>query len=177
MNAAESEDLHISLLAQGHFLGEQEQRIHDLADQVKQLPTRLSLAHMWSSSKSAKPERYDGNPAWCRGFQLQYQLYSDAIRGLSDQRKLTQLLGFLMDKVLLWAMVVWEQGAEAISTYENFVSLFKLVFDHASEGREVSSCILSFKQGQRGVVEYALEFRKLAVDSGGMRQPRRRTGS
>lgn len=114
----------------------------------------------------AKPEKYNGDPARCRGFLLQGQLYIDAIRCQSDYNKLTWLLGFLTGKAILWAMAVWEQGGNAISAYENFVTLIKQVFDYAPEGREVSSRISSLKQGQHHVVEYTLEFRILVADSG-----------
>lgn len=68
--------------------------------------------------------------------------------------------------VLLWATGIWEQVGEAISSYENFVTLFQRVFDHTPEGREVSFRILYLKQGQDRVVIYALELRTLAADSG-----------
>lgn len=77
-----------------------------------------------------------------------------------------QLLGFLIDKDLLWSIAVWEQGGESVSSYENFVMLFQRVFDHAAKGREVSARLLSIKQGNRRMVEYALEFSTLAADSG-----------
>lgn len=43
MNAADSEQIHGSHLAQGCYLGEQETSIHDLMDQVQKLSTELSL--------------------------------------------------------------------------------------------------------------------------------------
>lgn len=43
--------------------------------------------------------------------------------------------------------------------------MFRRVFDHATEGREVGDNLLSMQQGDQRVVEYALEFCTLADEN------------
>lgn len=43
--------------------------------------------------------------------------------------------------------------------------MFCRVFDHVPEGGEVEDSLLSMQQGDRRVVEYALEFCTLAAES------------
>lgn len=61
---------------------------------------------------------------------------------------------------------IWEKGGRLTTSFENFVGLFRKVFDHAPEGKEIRERLLAVKQGGRRAVEYALEFRTLVADSG-----------
>lgn len=45
-------------------------------------------------------------------------------------------------------------------------SLFRRVFDHAPEGTEVRDRLLELKQRSRRAMEYGIEFRTLAAESG-----------
>lgn len=63
-------------------------------------------------------------------------------------------------------MVIWERGGKLVPSYEQFVTLFCRIFDHAPKGREVSTGLLSIKLHNCRVVEYDLEFCALAAESG-----------
>lgn len=82
-----------------------------------------------------RPYKFTRDPAQCCGFLLQCQLYFEVQEGLFDQSKIVLMLSLLIEKVLIWAAVVWEKGGEYVSTYECFVTLFCWVFDHAPEGK------------------------------------------
>ena len=50
--------------------------------------------------------------------------------------------------------------------YAEFLSRFKLVFDHPNRSVESSDLLLSLKQGNRSVAEYSVEFWTRAADCG-----------
>lgn len=109
-------------------------------------------------------ENFDGNPARCRGFLLQNQLYLASKSNVSDQSKIVHMIDLLMGKAFTWATAICDKGGEPVCSYECFLSLFHRVFDHAPEGKEVGDLLTSFKQGLCWVVEYTLEFCTLAAE-------------
>lgn len=72
----------------------------------------------------------------------------------------------LTGSALTWAMAVWEQGSEPISSYECFTELCQRVFDHLAESREMGEQLLTITQGTCRVADHALEFRTIAAGSG-----------
>lgn len=76
----------------------------------------------------------------------------------------TCIINFLTDKALSWATAVW-QGNNNIN-YELFITMFRNVFDHSYDSKEVSEKLLSLKQGNRRAAEYSLDFRTLAAKNG-----------
>lgn len=72
-------------------------------------------------------------------------------------------MSLLTGEALKWATVIMEGSGESITTYEQFVIMFKRVFDHFPEVREVSEGLLTTWQGKSRAAEFALEFCTLAV--------------
>lgn len=54
----------------------------------------------------------------------------------------------------------------SIASYNHFIQLFRRVFNHSPEGKEVSGRLLTLKQGSRRAAEFALDFRTIAAESG-----------
>ena len=52
------------------------------------------------------------------------------------------------------------------SNLQQFSDEFKRAFDHPSNGADAARQLHRIQQGSRGIVEYNLEFRTLAADSG-----------
>lgn len=44
---------------------------------------------------------------------------------------------FITGEALTQATTVWEKGLKPVSLYENLISLFSVVFDHALEGERL----------------------------------------
>lgn len=44
--------------------------------------------------------------------------------------------------------------------------MFRRVFDHSPESKEVGECLLALRQGPLRVFKFALEFRTIAAESG-----------
>lgn len=59
------------------------------------------------------------------------------------------MISLLTGKALTWATAIWDKGGELVSSKECFVSLFRQVFDHAPEGKEVGDLLISSKQEHR----------------------------
>lgn len=49
-------------------------------------------------------------------------------------------------------------GEEELGSYEGFMALFRVVFDHPPEGREGGERLLPLRQGAQTAAEYALTF-------------------
>lgn len=45
--------------------------------------------------------------------------------------------------------MVWNSSEETFTSYEQFIVMYKRVFDHVPEGKEVSEHILALRQGNR----------------------------
>lgn len=67
---------------------------------------------------------------------------------LSDHQKIVWFISLLTGKAFRWAMVVWEQGREPLSSYNCFVELFQWVCDHTSEDKEIGDQLLSVIQAE-----------------------------
>lgn len=76
-----------------------------------------------------------------------------------------QFLGLLTKDAMQWTTAVSDKTTQ-VTDYDQFFSMFQHGFDHAPEGKAVSTRLLSLKQGLCRVIEYALEFRTLAAESG-----------
>lgn len=61
---------------------------------------------------------------------------------------------------------VWKKGKEPISSFKQFIELFRRVFDHSPKGWEVGEQLLTVKQGKRQVAEYAHKFHMFTAGSG-----------
>lgn len=68
-------------------------------------------------------------------------------------------------RALRWATAVWKGSEETFTSYKQFIPMFKRIFDHTTEGKEVSGRMLILRQGNRQAAAYALEFHTLAAES------------
>lgn len=59
----------------------------------------------------------------------------------------------------------WHTHLSSLS-FDDFVGRFRTIFDHPDQAGNATSQLLAIHQGARLVVEYAVEFWTLAVDSG-----------
>ncbi|KAK6314010.1 hypothetical protein J4Q44_G00154690 [Coregonus suidteri] len=115
----------------------------------------------------SRPRAFDGTPALCQGFLLQLELYCSSVRPApSDREHVSVLISCLSGKALEWANAVWREGRAALEDYREFAHLFRAVFDHPPEGRELGEQLVHLRQGIRTGQEFALEFRILAAGSG-----------
>lgn len=93
-------------------------------------------------------DKFNGDPVKCRGFLIQRQLYLTSHGDLADHSKTVLMMGLLPGKALTWATVIWEKGGEPMTSYECF-SMFRRIFDHVREGKEVGDRLMSIQQGNQ----------------------------
>lgn len=84
---------------------------------------------------------------------------------MTESVKFTHFMDFLSGKALTWPTALW-QGGEHHFPYEQFLQMFRQVFDHSPAGKEISELLLSMSQGQKSAAEYVLDFRTLSSKSG-----------
>lgn len=83
---------------------------------------------------------------------------------MTNKRSLTPL-GYSPGK-LSWTSTICDKWGKSIASYNHFIQLFRRVFDHSPEGKEVSGRLLTLNQGSRRAAEHALDFRTIAAESG-----------
>ena len=114
------------------------------------------------------PEAYAGDTEKCRGFMMQclnvftHRPMSFASSGV----RISYVVGLLRGRALEWAEARLCGGMTAPSSYSEFMSEFKAVFDHPSRLSEAANRLNELRQGRRSVADYAIDFRTLAVESG-----------
>ena len=72
----------------------------------------------------------------------------------------------LSDRALLWATALVEYKSLICDSLEVFTYNLHQVFDHLIGGREAARRLLNLRQGPQTVVDYTIQFRTLAEETG-----------
>ncbi|KAI3374600.1 hypothetical protein L3Q82_021167 [Scortum barcoo] len=116
----------------------------------------------------ASPLKFSGESSECRPFLIQCDLHfsMDPNAFASVQARVAFMVSHMTGRAAAWATAEWSRGAQVCQTAQDFSQALLRVFDQTSPAREASSALLKIQQGCLRVVDYALEFRTLAADSG-----------
>lgn len=150
---ADSTQLRDSLSAKSRTIGKWDRQVQQLTAQVQHLAEKLAqliVQHVHVTTTSMPPiphipfpNKYSGDPASCRGFLLQCQLYFAAHPNMSEQGKLTRFMTLLTDDAMKWATAVCD-SEESFDCYEQFMSWFLSIM-HQREKRWAKICYPSAK--------------------------------
>ncbi len=146
------------------FLTHHHRRLHHTAIQ------RLSCRYPQTppiSPRLAFPEKFDGEPARCKGFLLQCSLFTNQQPSLypTDSSRIAFVCSLLTGKALEWVTAVWRMDGSSFPTFNIFLQHFREVFEHPAEGRSAGDQLLTLSQGRKSAAEYALSFRTLAAQT------------
>ena len=113
--------------------------------------SRDSGAYPAPSLNLSLPERYDGHPDKCRSFLLQCDLYFAHRSGpeLPKRAKVAAVISVLNGRALEWATAVLERAGTELTSCEDFIELFRSLFDHPATGKESGERLLKLRQGNR----------------------------
>ncbi len=141
---------------------------HEAAAQ--QVPIRSSFTPAQTppiSPRLAFPEKFDGEPARCKGFLLQCSLFTNQQPSLypTDSSRIAFVCSLLTGKALEWVTAVWRMDGSSFPTFNIFLQHFREVFEHPAEGRSAGDQLLTLSQGRKLAAEYALSFRTLAAQT------------
>ena len=114
------------------------------------------------------PARYAGDLGSCSQFLHQCSLVfrQQPTTYSSDQSRVAFVMSLLSDRASAWALAISMNSSHLCSDFQAFSSEMRKVFDHPVKGREATSQLLSLRQGNQSVAQYAVDFRILAVESG-----------
>lgn len=89
------------------------------------------------SPRLAFPEKFDGEPAKCKGFLLQCSLFVNQQPSLypTDSSRIAFVYSLLSRRALDWATTVWRTDGSSFSTFKAFLQHFCKVFKHPAERR------------------------------------------
>ena len=174
-----------ALSGQGSQIGVHEQLIKALYECNQNLTYQVSeLSHQISSlaaassprvapaapvpdSRITDPEPFGGELDKCRGFLLQCSLvFKQRPQAFSvDSAKINYVIGLLRGRALAWAEAANSSSPMSDSSYQQFETKFRAVFDHPNYSGNASSRLLNLRQGSRSVADYSVEFWTLAADA------------
>ncbi|KAI2659483.1 Transposon Tf2-9 polyprotein [Labeo rohita] len=119
------------------------------------------------SPRLAFPEKFDGNPAKCKGFLLQCSLFVNQQPALypTDSSRIAFVCSLLTGRALDWATAMWRDDGSTFPTFGQFLHHFREVFEHPTGGKGAGEQLLELSQGRRTAADYALSFRTLAAQT------------
>ncbi|KAG5857209.1 hypothetical protein ANANG_G00016760 [Anguilla anguilla] len=195
MDPADPEQLRAALSRQGALVGQHDQSLRDLSEQLQLLVHSVSTmgdrlsqltAHFTPPAPPTPPvpeppapvfhvrepylpapERYAGALGKCKAFLMQCdQVFSlQPLTYQDDRAKIAYVRSLLTGSALAWASALWGTASPVNVDFSVFISEFRKVFDHPVCGRKAQQRLLSLRQGYRSVSEFAVEFRTLAAET------------
>ena len=142
--------------------------IPELLRVLQQALTTMPASSANSASPVAPPATFSGASEDCRGFLLQCSLQFDMQpqRFPSDRSKIAYITLLLNGHVLQWAQALWEGNGPVTHSMEDFLCHFREVFGQSTHSLSVPDQLLTLKQGDSTMADYALMFRTLSLASG-----------
>lgn len=114
------------------------------------------------------PERYGGELGGSRPFltqcELVFELQPSAFP--SDRAKVAYALSLLTGRPKKWAAAEWSRRAPCCSSFQDFSTELKKVFDPVNPEEEAANTLLRLTQGPRPVIDYIIDFRSASADCG-----------
>lgn len=83
-----------------------------------------------------------------------------------EQARIAYLISHLTGQAEAWAKAERARRSPICESYSRFSQAFTQIFQSFSPGQEAAHSLISLCQGHRTVLDYAIEFRTLAGDSG-----------
>lgn len=80
--------------------------------------------------------------------------------------KVAFTISHLTGRAAAWATAEWARETVLCHDVKFFSKMLTDIIDHKSPGQEASRALLRLQQGRSRVVDYAIDFRRLAADSG-----------
>uniref|UniRef100_A0AAY4CF78 Retrotransposon gag domain-containing protein n=1 Tax=Denticeps clupeoides TaxID=299321 RepID=A0AAY4CF78_9TELE len=116
----------------------------------------------------APPPLYDGDSKSCRGFitQCRLLLRLQAAHLPDEETAVAYIITRLTGRALDWVTPLVERRDPICLSVPAFLDRLQTVFQGETGRRASSLRLLSLRQGNRSVSDYAIEFRTLASDSG-----------
>ncbi|KAI3362617.1 hypothetical protein L3Q82_001622 [Scortum barcoo] len=116
----------------------------------------------------APPEKFSGESGECRPFLVHCDLHfkNDPAAFSSEQARVAFMVSHLTGRAAAWATAEWARGAAVCQNVKDFSQTLSRMFDNTSPVREASRALFNLRQRNRRVMDYAIEFRTLAADSG-----------
>lgn len=116
----------------------------------------------------ASPEKYSGESGNCRTFLVQCDLHYklNPAAFVSDEAKIAFMVSHLTGRAAAWATAEWSRDSSICRSFTAFKDTMSRIFDLTSPAAEATRVLMQLKQHPRPVLDYAIEFRTIAIDSG-----------
>ncbi|XP_060924550.1 uncharacterized protein LOC132998821 [Limanda limanda] len=82
----------------------------------------------------------------------------------TERSKVAYIISYLSGRAERWATAEWIRDSHICSSVQLFTETLSKIFNTTSPGREAARALMGFRQGNRRVSDYAIEFRTLAAD-------------
>ncbi|XP_051553204.1 protein LDOC1-like [Myxocyprinus asiaticus] len=168
MDPAEETAIRSALSQQVALLGQHQEQIsisnrtmEVMASQLTELTTLVQRLHLPPDPSPAQDLPPPSDPM-CESIP---QLHTWPTTFTSDTMKIAYVITLLSGKAGEWGTAMWDNRHACCSSYEAFPMELLRVFNHTAQGREAGRLLSGLSQGNRSVVDIAIEFRTLAASS------------
>ncbi|XP_072770759.1 DNA-binding protein RFX2 isoform X1 [Nerophis lumbriciformis] len=116
----------------------------------------------------SKPERFSGESGDVRSFLTQCEIFFELLPTsfYSERARVAFVMSHMSGRASSWATAEWGRQSPVCASYAAFAKAMKNIFQRERPGREAARSLLRLQQGQWSVTDFAIEFRRLAADSG-----------
>lgn len=153
----------------GQTIHELRGTVQTLSDRIVHLENQVSVppATVPAVTPKLPPFRFGGDRDKFRGFLNQCRLYFDAnpTQFPTDRSKVLCIIMLLTHKAIAWASPLIETQDARLNNFEDFIDAMSQMFDDPNRGATAEAALLALRQGRRPVTEYAMEFKRWAVDT------------
>ncbi|KAM9324770.1 putative ATP-dependent DNA helicase HFM1 [Gastrophryne carolinensis] len=153
----------------GQTIQELRGTVQTLSDRMAHLEAQASVLPTSVPAMSPKlpPFRFGGDRDKFRGFLNQCRLYFDAnpTQFPTDRSKVLCIIMLLTHKAIAWASPLIETQDPRLNNLEDFINAMSQMFDDPNRGATAEAALLALRQGRRPVTEYAMEFKRWAIDT------------
>ncbi|KAK5897509.1 hypothetical protein CesoFtcFv8_010566 [Champsocephalus esox] len=170
------EDFQTSVTSQVNHLAEQLHRVltHLEATSTAPIPAMPPDANPTANQaevsfspvppRLASPEKYSGESGHCRTFLVQCDLHYklNPAAFVSDEAKIAFMVSHLTGRAAAWATAEWSRDSSICGSFTAFKDTMSRIFVLTSP----AGVLMQLKQHPRPVLDYAIEFRAIAIDSG-----------
>lgn len=114
------------------------------------------------------PTCFTGKTGDCRGFLTQCKIHFElhAPSFPTERTKVAYAVSYLAGKAEAWATPEWQNNSSCMTTFRDFSTALKRIFQEVAPGREAAQRLVCLRQGNLGASAYAVEFRTLAAEAG-----------
>lgn len=183
MDPAGEDYVRSALAHQGALIGHHASQLSTTSQEVDSLTTQMAnlsgqvqaiqqeirapfLTHSNPEPHANNPPPYDGDPNSCQAFLSQCSLVFalQPCRYATEKTKVAYVITLLTGKARAWGTAMWDAQSPICSSFDEFSSEMKKLFDRSVRGDEAAAKLVRLRQKNQTVTDYLIQFKTLSAE-------------